>query len=192
MMDKLSEGKSCSERASEEAPEQETSGFLNLPEQVFASLLESDELGLGSEDSVFEAAVHWARHSTAAEDHQEFLRVMGELVLPRIRVAQLSRRTVASLVAMINTHLSELGFKSPFSTCCEGHPFEAEDAEIKCGCLFHSEPATTCADLLGVSYVVTCLSLLAMANVVQSPNFLASALAGYRQMGPRETRSREA
>jgi len=110
---------------------------------------------------------------------------------------------------MINAHLAELGFASPLSTCREGHPLKAEDAEgtentedaegaeaakaseVKCECLFHREPATSCADLLGASYVISCLSLLATADVVQTPNFLASALEGYRRMGPRDTKNRE-
>lgn len=193
------EGERSGEAVEERGEEEVTTGeererFLKLPEQVFISLLESDELELDSEDSAFKAALLWVKHNTAAGDQREFLRVMGETVLPRIRVAHLSRRTVASIVTMTNSSLSELGLVSPFSSCPEGHPFELdldEDAEAKCDCLFHREPGASCAGHLGTSYVTACLTLLATADVVQDPNFLASALEGYQQMGPRETRNRE-
>lgn len=119
------------------------------------------------------------------------MRLLGVIIMPRIRVAALSAKYVRVLVWYVNHGLDQLDYAPPFPNCPEGKPMTQECKDCKCP--LHQEPApyqqasfNLQSEKLAIAYSAAALTAMSETGVVPLPGgFLAQTLFTYASKGRR-------
>lgn len=163
---------------------------LDLPEAAFAALLDADELDAPSEDTVLNVALRWT--TSQARCRREILRLLGETVLPRIRLAFLSGSGVRQVVSTTMKCLHSLGNKPSPVACPQGHPSHKSRSDCPCWLHGKNRGPTPKAQGMAMAHITFCLEAIVRAGVVPVLDQLAASLLDMSKQVPRGPRSRKA
>lgn len=164
--------------------------LLGLPEAAFTALLEADEIDAPSEDTVLDVALQWA--TCQSQHRKEHLRLLGETILPRIRLAFLSGSGVRQVVSTTMKCLHSLRSSPSPITCPQGQPSHRSSHDCPCWLHGKNRGPTPKAQGIVADHITFCLKSIVQAGVVPSLSLLEASVLDMSKQVPRGPGNRKA
>jgi len=156
--------------------------FLALSEAGLGVLLTSTTLDVDSEDSVLEAAVAWADHQTS--DAGQYLGMMAQVILPRVRITFLSPKCTLWFTKKILSLLQALPSARGSSIESRTSPLQAW-ASLDVLSPPAGLPEVAMQAVIASSQVAHCLVHMRAAGIPVPSNILEWLTPGSPQLAPR-------